>query len=89
MQFCIITWFQIPANVDCASIKKLIDPRLQTNWTDANRPSDVRRWEIRRNGGVSEGPWSFHRLVIQAIATMRPHLDYAIQASFPYLQKDI
>ncbi len=41
-----------------------------SNWTAANRSSDVCRWAICGNGGVSEGPWSFHRLLHQAIATM-------------------
>ncbi len=35
-----------------------------------NRFSDVRRWEVYQNDGVSEGPWSFHRLVLQAIVTI-------------------
>ncbi len=31
--------------------------------TATNCSSDVRRWEACRNGGVSEGPWGFHRVI--------------------------
>ncbi len=41
-----------------------------SHWTAENHSSDVRRWEVCGNGGVSEGPWSFRRPVLQAIATM-------------------
>ncbi len=50
---------------------RLIVKRIMpSHWTAANRSPDVRRWEVCGNGGVGEGPWSFHRLVLQAIATM-------------------
>ncbi len=42
-----------------------------SHWTAANHSSDVRRWEACRNGGVSEAPWSLHRLILQLIATIR------------------